>query len=334
MQDKLLTIVVPTYNISEYIEKCINSFLEVNEKYYKDFEVIVVNDGSIDNSVQVVENLIIDSNLDLRIISKENGGHGSTINVGITEAKGKYFKVIDGDDWINISSFETLLEKLKTIDVDMVISNYTEQHVYNNSKKTIDFVGRIVTDVIVEGLPDRRIPMHALTYKTSILKNNDIRLSEKTFYVDTEYTLLPIKNVKNYIYYDLDIYQYFLGRPDQSMHNNIMKQKSDHHYRVTKRILELYKEIRVDKIQENIVREALVYLINKQCQLAIMNNNLEEMYELFDYANKCDFTWKYDKDKKVTSLISLNYRMKRIFDCFVSSLVKKKQKEWSEIDAY
>ena len=334
MQDKLLTIVVPTYNISEYIEKCINSFLEVNEKYYKDFEVIVVNDGSIDNSVQVVENLIIDSNLDLRIISKENGGHGSTINVGITEAKGKYFKVIDGDDWINISSFETLLEKLKTIDVDMVISNYTEQHVYNNSKKIIGFVEKITPDVIVEGLPDRRIPMHALTYKTSILKNNDIRLSEKTFYVDTEYTLLPIKFVKNYVYYDLDIYQYFLGRPDQSMHINIMKQKSDHHFRVTKRILELYKELSSDKIQENIVREALIYLINKQCQLAILNNNLEEMYELFNYANKCGFIWRYDKEKKVTSLISLNYRMKRIFDCFVNSLVKKKQKEWSEIDAY
>ena len=277
MRDKLLTIVVPTYNISEYIEKCINSFLAVNEKYYKDFEVIVVNDGSTDNSVQVVENLIIDSNLDLRIISKENGGHGSTINVGITEAKGKYFKVIDGDDWIDISSFETLLEKLKIIDVDMVISNYIEQHVYNNSKKTIDFVKRIVPNVIVEGLPDRRIPMHALTYKTSILKNNEIRLSEKTFYVDTEYTLLPIKYVRNYVYYDLDIYQYFLGRPDQSMHINIMKQKSDHHYRVTKRILELYKEIHTDKIQENIVREALIYLINKQCQLAIMNDKLEEM---------------------------------------------------------
>ena len=334
MQDKLLTIVVPTYNISEYIEKCINSFLEVNEKYYKDFEVIVVNDGSIDDSVQVVENLIIDSNLDLRIISKENGGHGSTINVGITEAKGKYFKVIDGDDWIDISSFETLLEKLKTIDVDMVISNYTEQHVYNNSKKIIGFVEKITPDVIVEGLPDRRIPMHALTYKTSILKNNDIRLSEKTFYVDTEYTLLPIKFVKNYVYYDLDIYQYFLGRPDQSMHINIMKQKSDHHFRVTKRILELYKELSSDKIQENIVREALIYLINKQCQLAILNNNLEEMYELFNYANKCGFIWRYDKEKKVTSLISLNYRMKRIFDCFVNSLVKKKQKEWSEIDAY
>lgn len=334
MQDKLLTIVVPTYNISEYIEKCINSFLAVNKKYYKDFEVIVVNDGSVDNSVQVVEDLIIDSDLDLRIISKENGGHGSTINVGITEAKGKYFKVIDGDDWVDVGSFETLLEKLKTIDVDMVISNYTEQHVYNNSKKTIDFIERIVPDVIVEGLPDRRIPMHALTYKTSILKNNDIRLTEKTFYVDTEYTLLPIKFVKNYVYYDLDIYQYFLGRPDQSMHINIMKQKSDHHYRVTKRILELYKELSPDKIQENIVREALIYLINKQCQLAIMNNKLEEMYELFDYANKCGFIWKFDTKKKITSFVSLNYRMKRIFDCFVNSLVKKKQKEWSEMDAY
>ena len=118
------------------------------------------------------------------------------------------------------------------------------------------------------------------------------------------------------------------------MHINIMKQKSDHHYRVTKRILELYKELSSDKIQENIVREALIYLINKQCQLAIMNNKLEEMYELFDYANKCGFIWKFDKKKKITSFVSLNYRMKRIFDCFVNSLVKKKQKEWSEIDAY
>ena len=93
MQDKLLTIVVPTYNISEYIEKCINSFLEVNEKYYKDFEVIVVNDGSTDNSLQVVEELINNSCLNIRVVNKENGGHGSTINVGIKESKGKFFKV-------------------------------------------------------------------------------------------------------------------------------------------------------------------------------------------------------------------------------------------------
>ena len=65
-----------------------------------------------------------------------------------------------------------------------------------------------------------------------------------------------------------------------------------------------------------------------------MNNKLEEMYELFDYANKCGFIWKFDTKKKITSFVSLNYRMKRIFDCFVNSLVKKKQKEWSEMDAY
>ena len=334
MQDKILSIIVPMYNIEQYIEQCIESFKRVHESFYSEFEIIVVNDGSTDNSVQVVENLVKGSGLDLRIITKKNGGHGSTINVGINESKGKYFKVIDGDDWIDISDFESLLEKLKIIDADMVISNYTEQHVYNNTKKTIDFMDTLVENTIVEGLPDRRIPMHALTYKTSILKNNEIRLSEKTFYVDTEYTLLPLKYVNNYIYYNLDIYQYFLGRPDQSMNINIMKQKSAHHYRVTNRILKLYKEVHTDKIQEKIVRDSLIYLINKQCQLAIMNEKLEEIYELFDYANKCGFTWKYDKEKKVTSLISLNYRMKRIFDCFVNLLVKKKQKEWSEIDAY
>ena len=83
MYDKLVTIIVPMYNIEQYITKCIESFKQVDKKYYADFEVIVVNDGSTDNSLQVVEDLIINSCLNIRLVNKENGGHGSTINVGI-----------------------------------------------------------------------------------------------------------------------------------------------------------------------------------------------------------------------------------------------------------
>ena len=120
MYDKLVTIIVPMYNIEQYITKCIESFKQVDKKYYEHFEVIVVNDGSTDNSLQVVEDLITNSShLNIRVVNKENGGHGSTINVGIKESKGKFFKVIDGDDWIDVPSFEKLLEELKGIDVDM-----------------------------------------------------------------------------------------------------------------------------------------------------------------------------------------------------------------------
>ncbi|MEZ7737243.1 glycosyltransferase [Gemella sanguinis] len=330
MQDKILSIIVPTYNIEQYIKKCIESFKKINEKYYSEFEVIVVNDGSTDNSVQLVESLMVDTALDLRIISKENGGHGSTINVGITESKGKYFKVIDGDDWIDVSSFETLLEKLKTIDIDMVISNYTEQHVYNNSKKTIDFIERIVPNIVIEGLPDRRIPMHALTYRTSILKGNNIKISEKTFYVDMEYTLLPLKYVNNYIYYNLDVYQYFLGRPDQSMNINVMKEKYEHHNRVVKRVLDLYNEIKGNKKLEEIVENALEYLINKQCLLFLMNNNKKGTYELFKYSDKCNFRYTFSKDRKTVGLLYINYKTKKIFNFIIEPIINKKVKKLGE----
>ena len=65
-----------------------------------------------------------------------------------------------------------------------------------------------------------------------------------------------------------------------------------------------------------------------------MNSELEQAYDLFEYASKCGFRWKYNKENKTTSIISLNYRMKRILDSLVVLLVNKKKKEWSELDAY
>lgn len=334
MQNKLLSIVIPVFNIAQYITKCIESFEKVNEKYYSLFELIIVNDGSTDSSLQVIEEMLEGSSLTVRIISKENGGHGSTINVGITEAKGKYFKVIDGDDWINIGEFEQFLEKIAHVDVDMIITNYSEQHIYNNEVLPISFKGKIQENVVLTGLPAKRIPMHSLTYRTSILKNNNIQISEKTFYVDTEYTLLPLKYVENYIYFALDLYQYFLGRPDQSMNINVMKQKSDHHVRVTKRVLDFYLEIFEENQIKQIVRESLDYLINKQIQLLIMNMQVDEIYELLSYADKRNYQWEYDKSKKTISLVAINYKFNRVFDFILNPLLRKQQKEWSESSAY
>lgn len=334
MQHKLLSIVIPVFNIEQYIAKCIESFEKVNEKYYSLFELIIVNDGSTDSSLQVIEKILEESSLKARIISKENGGHGSTINVGIKEAKGKYFKVIDGDDWVDVQSFETFLENLSKIDVDMIITNYTEQHIYNQTKKEISFSDKLEQDKVYHGIPFRRIPMHAVTFKTAILKENNIQISEKIFYVDMEYTLLPLRYVNSYIYFNLNIYQYFLGRPDQSMNLNIMRQKSNHHDRVTKRILEYYKFIHLDDKLEPVVKVAVNYLINKQCQLHILNDNIEEIYQLFDYASQCQFKWEYDPFRKTTSFIYINYRCNRMFDLILSPIIKRQRKKWSIINGY
>jgi putative glycosyltransferase len=334
MSDKLLSIVVPTYNIAQYIDKCIESFKQVDKKYYSTFEVIVVNDGSTDNSLQIVEGLIADTQLDIRVITKANGGHGSTINVGINEATGKFFKVIDGDDWIDVSNFEIFIKKLEKADVDLVITDYTEQHIYNQTEKKITFSDELEINKVYSGLPSKRIPMHAVTFKTELLKENKISISENTFYVDMEYTLLPLQYVGNFIYFDLDIYQYFLGRPDQSMNLNVMRAKSEHHLRVTKKILDYYNMIRFNKALEPVVNEGVTYLINKQCQLFIMNDSVENIYELFKYGHNCNYKWKFDVTKKTVSLIYINFKLNNIFDFIVTPLINRQQKEWSERNEY
>ncbi|CAK1608143.1 glycosyltransferase [Streptococcus oralis] len=334
MGKKLLTVVVPTYNIESYIRKCIDSFKSINDKYYDLFEVLVINDGSHDNSINVVEEMVNGSDLDLKIINKENEGHGSTINRGIKESKGKYFKVVDGDDWVDTLHFEQFLEKLSQVDVDMVITDFTEQHIYDGSMVRINFNNNLEDGKVVQSLPENRIPMHALTYKLNVLKDNNITISENTFYVDIEYTLLPMKYVENYMYLNLDIYQYFLGRPDQSMNINVMKQKSDHHERVTKRILDFYHEIKLNRQLEKIVRDTLTYLIGKQCLLYLMNNDLSSIDGLFSYAEESNFNWKYDRKQKTTSLLYLNYKTKGVFSFVIHSILSKKKKEISNSDVH
>ena len=133
----ILTIAVPSYNIEKYIHKCIESFNNIKTELYSDFEVLIINDGSTDKTIDIVKKLSSETSLNLKIINKENGGHGSAVNKGIEEAKGKYFKIIDGDDWVNKADFEEFLLRLKKKDVDLIVTDYTEQHVYDNYKTRI-----------------------------------------------------------------------------------------------------------------------------------------------------------------------------------------------------
>ena len=181
----LLSIVIPAYNIRDYIHRNIESFQKVDDKFKDKFELLVINDGSKDDTIEVLEQLLREENrLNIRIISKENGGHGSAVNRGIDEAVGKYLKIIDGDDWINVRDFEEYIRRLEKTSVDMVVTDYSEQHVYKKFVKRIYVVNQ--EDYYSSNTLSSIFPMHGLTYKTEIFKDNNIRLTEKIFYVDTQ----------------------------------------------------------------------------------------------------------------------------------------------------
>ena len=105
--EKILTVTVPSYNVEKFLENTLDSF--VDERVLDDIEVLIVDDGSKDKTAEIGRKYEEKYPDTFRVISKENGGHGSTINRGIGEAKGKYFKVVDGDDWVDQDGFAELI---------------------------------------------------------------------------------------------------------------------------------------------------------------------------------------------------------------------------------
>jgi len=260
------------------------------------------------------------------VITKENGGHGSTINRGIQEAKGEFFKVIDGDDWVIPSEFEKFLDSLETTDAEMIITDFTEQHVYNGTAIRNDFINKYKVGKTYTGIPDVRIPMHSVTDKASILSKNNIRLSEKTFYVDMQYTLFPLEYVHSFIYWNYDVYQYYIGRPEQSMNIESMKRNVRHHLIVTNSILDYYSRIKDNIVLEKVVADVLEYLISLQVDLSWMVDGSETLSREL-YSEIQQSSYNYNPTKRFDKLSYLNYKTNYTLGFILNPILKKYSKK-------
>jgi len=279
---KILTVVVPVYNVEKYLKRCLDSILI--DSILNNLEVIVVNDGSKDNSIDIVREYEKRYPNTIIVIDKENGGHGSTINSALKIASGKYFRVIDSDDWVNSRDFEIFVGKIQDIDCDLIITNYRKEYVYQGESELLTYPKLLEGKTYkfdkfdLQDLMGEYFVMANSTYKTSLLKESKVHLFEKTFYVDMQYNTEAIKNVKEFVYLDLDIYRYYIGRKDQSMNmDNFVKNKQSHD-RVMRFLIEDY------------VQNKKGYSSNKQKYLQMIIS-----YMLYThYSIYCI----YDKDKR------------------------------------
>lgn len=218
MNDKIVSVVVPAYNAGRFLDKGMPTFLEPD--ILSKIEILIIDDGSKDNTAQIAGKYEECYPMTVRYVYKENGGHGSAVNEGIKEASGRYFMVVDADDWVHTKMFTELVLKLECIDVDLVLTHAA----------VVDASGKITGYERIKGLSSNRIlgaeqaltklsniEMHNYCIKTDILKRNNIRCHEHHFYVDNEFVLYPLVYVKTVIYYDLAVYQYLVGREGQSV---------------------------------------------------------------------------------------------------------------------
>ena len=236
---KCLTIVIPMYNIEKYISECLESFIV--QEIISDIEVLIIDDGSKDGSSAIAAEYERQYPELFRIIKKQNGGHGSTINRGIEEAGGKYFKVVDGDDWVAKEAFVKLVKVLRKTDADLILSNYN----WDTKAEVEELCSQIKYEKIYmaeEVLNKTFLKMHAMTYRTSILQNMGIRLDENCFYVDTEYIIYPIPFIKTVLFLKEYVYQYRVGMPTQSMSIDNMKKRCSQHELVLGHLIKYYHD--------------------------------------------------------------------------------------------
>lgn len=272
----LLTVIVPAYNVENYLWSGIISLL--NQPYNNKLEILIINDGSKDNTASIAKLLqdktTINRKSIVKLINKENGGHGSTINKGIKEATGKYLKIMDGDDTVDSLAFYELLKILEKEDTDIILNNYFEDFAstnFLNPKETYPFMQPGLEyrfeDLCYEGygFKDWGPILSCSTYKTQMLKDANFKLSEKCFYVDMElntYIAIACKTIK---YYPIYVYRYFLGRQNQSVTKQSYMKNYKNHEKVTINLINILNDNinHISECKKNYIEKKLIVIMIK-----------------------------------------------------------------------
>lgn len=213
---KLLTVSIAAYNVASCLEQTLESLLVT--KNAGRLEVLIVNDGSGDETPSIAGKYVEKYPEVFFLIDKENGGHGSTINTGIERAEGKYFKVLDGDDWFDTEGLAELLERLEETDADLVLTDRV--NVYETRRESVTFGDRIprCQRCLFEDLNGPiSITLSAICVKTDLMRKSGLRCLERCYYEDMEFDVYSIAVSNSYIYYPIALYQYRLGGEGQSI---------------------------------------------------------------------------------------------------------------------
>mgnify|MGYP003371674296 FL=1 len=296
---KLLSIAVPCYNSQDYMRNCVDSLLEGGNLV----EILIVDDGSKDDTADIADEYAAKYPNIVKAIHQENGGHGEAVNAGLRNATGLYFKVVDSDDWVNKEAYLAILEKLREITggpqtLDMMISNFVYEKQGAKRKKVMRYKNYMPVDQLFTWKEMGRMPigkyilMHSVIYRTGLLRDCGLELPKHTFYVDNLFVYQPLPHVKTMYYMDVNFYRYFIGRDDQSVHEDVMIRRIDQQLLVNRMMIDTIAGVR--NIDKNIKRYMLRYLEIIMGVSSIMlirsgtEENLEKKKDLWRYLKNAD----------------------------------------------
>mgnify|MGYP002672780489 FL=1 len=271
---KLLTISIAAYNVEKTIEECLDSFLPC--KHLNDLEILVINDGSHDRTAEIVAGYEKKYPKSIHLVNKENGGHGSTLNKSLELASGKFYKAVDGDDWVDASELDRLCDCLEKTEADLVVDRYKE--VYPDHTQVVDLgkgyaLGKVYSfDELFTGKKcgETIFAMHSSTIRTERLRAVGMKIQEHCFYADNELDFYIVLAAETVLFTDTCAYQYRLGSAGQSVSPEGIFNHIEDLIKITRNLTNLLHEYRGQ--HKNQAKDDYLFAIVNACYASTLHH--------------------------------------------------------------
>ncbi|MBQ6955381.1 MAG: glycosyltransferase family 2 protein [Bacteroidales bacterium] len=264
---KTLTFLVPCYNVENSVRRCLDSMLV--ESLLDDIEILAVNDGSTDGTLDILQEYADKYPTAVRVIDKPNGGWGTAINLGINEAQGRYIKEVDADDWVSSENLKEYVDFLRNNDIDYIATNYTEFFKLSDRYEPHGFSPEIynkpmsLNDFWEQHPTAWDFPIHAITYRTQMLRDSGIRVGDR-YYGDIEYNIYPLPHVQTICVLPINITVYFRGSDEQSTSTRGYARHYKDFAQMSRRLVQFHRKL-PSTLQPNLYR-----FIERTVQSAIL----------------------------------------------------------------
>lgn len=287
--EKLISIIIPTYNMEAYIGKCLDSLLigDINL-----VEILVINDGSKDRSSEIAHSYAERYPGSIRVIDKPNGNYGSCINTALPLSTGRYVKILDADDTFDTEAFAQFVKLLAEVDDDVVISSFI----------TVDPSGKVIkvgnisnygvsenrtyrNDQIFYGALKKYTAMHRIAYNRRVFDRFSYHQTEGISYTDIEWATVPMAHCETIRFTDLPVYRYLDGREGQTVGRSQIMKSLNHLFTVAEYLLHESSSADSAVVRDYIFSHAVDYH-SSFYNLILRNKSEESMGLLRKYEQK------------------------------------------------
>ena len=292
---KILSIIVPSYNMEAYLPKCLGSLIVEDKELLQGLDVVVVNDGSKDRTSEIAHEFETKYPGVFRVIDKANGNYGSCINVGLKMAQGEYVKILDADDSFAVDNLGEYIKFLEGAEEELVLNDYDEVDALGNVRLHFSYDLPTGATTSIEDLliKHRYVPMHTIAYKSTLFHKFTYHQAEGVSYTDTQWSILPLAMVQQVAYFGKTIYRYLVERSGRTMEDATQVRNAWMYARIGLESAEQYVKIR-EELHGNI-RLLMDYRVASLCSV---------LYRLatIEYRNRVKGVDLYGYDQRLKNV--------------------------------